>query len=101
MKNRADELMEPKTVEEKMDVIIMHLERMDRRDRMRMWGSYVHTMLTLIPMLFFLWSTWYLYAHFEDIMGMVMRQTAQSAAQSTGASYDEVMKQIRATFGGQ
>ena len=89
----------PKTVEGKLDVIILHLERMDRRDRARMWGSYVHSLLTLIPMLFFIWSTWYFYAHFDDIMGMMMQQTAQKAANATGQGYDDVLKQIREAFG--
>ncbi len=90
---------ETQTIEEKMDVIILHLERMDRRDRMRMWGGYFHSALTIIPMIFFIWSTWYLYTHFDDIMGAMMQQAAGRAAESTGQSYDDVMKQIREAFG--
>ena len=96
---KSTELEAATTPEEKLDLIAYYLERMDRRDRMRMWGSAVHSLLALVPMLFFAWSTWYLYAHFDDIMGMMMRQTAQKAATSTGQSYDDVMKQIRETFG--
>lgn len=88
-----------KTPEEKLDLIATYLERMDHRDKWRMWGSYIHSMFTIIPMLFFIWSTWYLYAHFDDIMGLMMQQTAQKAAQTTGQSYDEVMVQIRQAFG--
>ena len=83
-----------------MDVIILHLARMDRRDRMRLWGGYVHSLLTIIPMVFFIWSTWYLYAHFDEIMGTMMQQAAGRAADSTGQSYDEVLRQIREAFGG-
>jgi hypothetical protein len=90
---------EAKTPEQKLDLIAYYLERMDRRDRMRMWGSYVHSMLTIIPMLFFLWSTWYLYAHFNDIFGMMMRQTARGAAQTTGEKYEDVLKRIQDSFG--
>ena len=92
--------IEAQTVEEKLDVIILHLARMDRRDRMRLWGGYLHSLLTLIPMIFFIWSTWYLYAHFDDIMGAMMRQSAQNAAQASGQSYEEILKQIREAFGG-
>ncbi len=90
---------EPKTAEEKLDVMIWHLERMDRRDKMRMWGSFFHSLMTIIPMIFFVWSTWYLYAHFNEIMGMMMQQSAKSAAAATGSSYDDVLKQIREAFG--
>lgn len=87
------------TPEQKLDLIATYLERMDRRDRMRLWGGYVHSLLTLIPMLFFIWSTWYLYTHFDDIMGNVMRQSAQSAAAASGQSYENVLKQIQEAFG--
>lgn len=87
------------TPEQKLDLIATYLERIDRRDKWRLWGSYVHSLFTLVPMLFFIWSTWYLYAHFDDIMGMMMQQTAQRAAVTTGQGYDDVMEQIREAFG--
>ncbi len=90
---------ETQSVEEKMDTIIMHLERIDRRDRMRMWGGIFHTLLTIVPLLFFAWSTWYLYAHFDEIMGQMMQQSAKSAAAATGQGYEEVLQQIREAFG--
>lgn len=89
----------PQTVEEKLDVIIMHLDRIDRRDRMRMWGGYLHSVFTLIPLIFFIWSTWYIYAHFNDIMGAMMQQAARSAAESTGQGYEDFLKQLQETFG--
>ncbi len=96
---KSPELETAVTAEQKLDLMVMHLERIDRRDKYRMWGSYVHSLFTLIPMLFFIWSTWYLYAHFDEIMGMMMQQTAQRAATTTGQSYDDVMKQVREAFG--
>lgn len=89
----------PTTTEEKLDVMIWHLERMDRRDRMRMWGGFLHSLLTIVPIVFFAWSTWYLYAHFDEIMGNMMRQSAENAARATGQSYEDVLKQIQDAFG--
>lgn len=99
MFHRKDPAAGPKTVEEKLDVMIMHLERMDRRDKMRMWGSFFHSIMTIIPMVFFVWSTWYLYAHFNEIMGAMMQQSARSAAAATGQSYEDVLQQLKDTFG--
>ena len=73
----------PQSMEEKMDVVIAHLENLDRRDRLRMMGGVLHAILTLLPLVFFVWSTWYLYAHFDEIMSQMMRQSAQSAANGT------------------
>jgi len=99
MHKKSAELEAATTPEEKLDLIAMYLERIDRRDRLRLWGSYVHSLFALIPMLFFIWSTWYLYAHFDDIMSTMMRQAGTNAAASTGQSYEDVMKQIREAFG--
>lgn len=99
MFHRKNPPPEPKTVEEKLDVMIMHLERMDRRDKMRMWGSFFHSLMTIIPMLFFVWSTWYLYAHFDDIMGTMLEQSAKSAAAATGQGYEDILEQLKNTFG--
>ena len=76
MHKKSAALEAAKTAEEKLDLIAYYLERMDRRDRARVWGGYLHTLLTIVPMVFFVWSTWYLYAHFEDIMGAMMRSLA-------------------------
>lgn len=96
---KSPELEAATTPEQKLDLMVMHLERMDRRDKWRLWGGYIHSLFTLVPMIFFIWSTWYLYAHFDEIMGSMMRQAGANAAVSTGQSYEDVMKQIREAFG--
>ncbi len=56
------------SVEEKLDVIIKYLHRMDRRDRIRMsWGT-IHGFLTIIPLVLTLFSLWYFYAHSQDLI---------------------------------
>lgn len=89
----------PRTVEEKMDVIILHLERLDRRDRIRMWGGVVHSMLAIIPLLLFVWSSWYFYAHADELMEVLMQQAGQSAAASTEQGYENLMDQFRGYIG--
>ncbi len=86
-------------IEAKMDTIILHLERIDRRDRLRMWGGVLHSLLTIVPIVFFAWSTWYLYAHFDEIMGAMMEQSAKSAAAATGQGYEDILRQLKTTFG--
>lgn len=91
----------PTPIEEKLDVIIHHLERLDRRDRIRMWGGFVHSLLAIVPLLFFLWSAWYLYEHGDELMKKIAAQAAQNAAEYSGQSYDDAVKQIQNFFGAQ
>ncbi len=98
---KSAELEAATTPEEKLDLIATYLERMDHRDKMRMWGGVAHSLLTIVPMLFFIWSTWYLYAHFDEIIGSIMEQSAKSAAAATGQGYDEIMQKLREALGKQ
>jgi hypothetical protein len=99
MKHKSIDLESAKTPEEKLDLIAYYLERIDRRDKWRMWGSTFHSLLTIAPMLFFLWSSWYIYANFDDIVGTIMRQSVQNAATTTGQNYDDLLLKVREAFG--
>lgn len=57
------------SVEEKLDVIIKYLHRIDKRDRIRMWSGTIHSLLMFIPVILTLLSLWYFYAHMGEIIG--------------------------------
>ncbi len=87
----------PETIEAKLDKIILHLEKIDKRDRLRMIGSFFRFLITLIPILLLLGSGWYFIQHSAEIMKMIADQAASSAAsytkeQSSGM-FDQLMKQ--------
>ena len=87
----------PETVEAKLDQIVFHLERMDKRDRLRTLGGFIRGMISIIPIAFLLWSAWYFANHGADFMRMISDQAAKSAAaytknQSNGL-LDQLMKQ--------
>jgi hypothetical protein len=51
------------TVDEKLDQVLEHLARMDRRDHWRTIGGLIRATLMLIPTIVFLWSLWYFYMY--------------------------------------
>lgn len=71
------------TVEEKLDAIVTHLDRMDRRDRLRTWGGFFRAMLGFIPLVIFIVSTWYLYNHSDEILKKITEQAAEQALKMT------------------
>lgn len=71
------------TTDEKLDVIVEHLGRMDRRDRLRTWGGFIRAMLGFIPLLIFVASAWYFYNHSEDILKKITEQAAEQALKMT------------------
>jgi hypothetical protein len=75
--------------------ILESLERMDRRDRLRTWGGFVRTLLSIIPMVIFLLSTWYLYQNMDEILTKVTKQAAQSAAEYSKNSSKEFLDSIK------
>lgn len=73
----------PKTVETQLDEILMHLRKMDKRDRIRTWGGFVRSLIALVPLVLVLWSGWYFAQHWDEIMKKVADTAASSAAEYT------------------
>ena len=96
-----DKASRPETVEEKLDVIIQHLHRLDRRDRIRTYGAMLHSVLAIIPMIFFVWSAWYVYAHGDELLAKIASQAASQAASYSTGSMDALYKQFQDYLPGQ
>lgn len=82
-------------VSEKLDVVIMYLQKMDKRDRIRTWGGFARGMISLIPMLFFIWSIWYFAAHGDEIIKKITDESAKAATRYTQDQSGELMKQLQ------
>ena len=85
----------PKNTGNKLDEILFYLKRIDHRDRIRMWGSYVHSFLGFIPLAITIWFLWYLYAHGGNLMNQIIERAAQQAAAITGQSQGTIIKQLQ------
>ncbi|MSR67796.1 hypothetical protein EXS65_03165 [Candidatus Peribacteria bacterium] len=89
----------PQTLEQKLDRIVLHLERLDKRDKMRTIGGGIRFFVNLIPLALFLGGGWYFINHTEEFMKMIADQAASSAAEYTknqtkGGIFDQLMKQV-------
>ncbi len=73
----------PTSTDAKLDEILVHLRNMDSRDRRRMIGSTIKSIITLIPLILVLWSTWYFTFHWKEIMQEMTKMAASSAANYT------------------
>lgn len=87
------------TTNDRLDVIISHLERMDRRDRLRTVGGFLRSLLTLIPLVLFLGSAWYVYTHSTEIIARITAEAAKQAAGVAGGQGEEWQKTIEQYMG--
>ena len=85
----------PKTTEQKLDVIVEHLENMDRRDRLRTWGAFFRSLISMIPIVLLLWSVWYTYQHGAELLEMISKEAAKQAAEATKQSAGDLQEQLR------
>jgi len=74
----------PDPIQARLDVIIEHIERMDKRDRARTIGGFIRSLIGLIPMVLTIYGLWYLYAHGDEFMEKVSQQAAKAAAEVAG-----------------
>ena len=63
-----------KSTEELLELVLVHMQNMDRRDYWRTIGGFFKGVLTLIPMVLFLVSTWYIYAYRDTILQQITSQ---------------------------
>ncbi len=83
------------TMEEKVDKIVHHLERMDKRDRLRTIGGFIKGVLGFIPLLVMLGSLWYVYNHGAELMKEIASEAAKQAASYTQQGSSDIMKQFQ------
>jgi hypothetical protein len=68
------------STDEKLDQILLCLQRMDARDRWRQIGGFIRGVLTLVPIFIFLVSAWYFYQHGPEVLKQLTDMTVKSAA---------------------
>jgi len=101
----------PKKLEDKVDLIIRHLQRMDRRDRLRTWGGFFRSLIGFIPIIIFVFAAWYMYMYGDQLLEKIAQQAAKQAAeitqqnaevllQKTQGDSADLMKQLQGLFGG-
>tara|TARA_Y100000310_G_C20498096_1_gene722554 strand:+ start:338 stop:646 length:309 start_codon:yes stop_codon:yes gene_type:complete len=87
--------------DDKLDIIIENLRRMDKRDRLRTIGGFFKGIISMIPIIIMLVSIWYVYAHGDKLLQKITQQAAQEAANITGDSAGKLMEQINLNFPGE
>lgn len=83
------------SVEEKLDVIITYLHRIDKRDRIRMWSGTLHSLLTLVPLILTLMSLWYFYTHSSDILKGMMGFGGSGTTQNQQSIMDQIQNYLK------
>ncbi|MFA6522840.1 MAG: hypothetical protein WCS85_00510 [Candidatus Peribacteraceae bacterium] len=85
----------PTDPEDKLDAILQHLRNLDRRDRLRTWGAFFRGLLSLIPIIIFLYGAWYITKHGDELLAKMAAEAAKQTAQyATGGSQD-ILKQMQ------
>lgn len=68
------------TTDDKLDLIVTYLHQMNRRDKLRTVGAFIHGIITVIPIIIFVFSAWYFYAHGTEVLKTLTDMSVKSAA---------------------
>ena len=82
----------PPSTDQKLDRIVDILELMNKRDKMRTWGGFVRNILHFIPLIILIWSVWFTYAHWDEMLLEISRSAAEQSAammQRTGSGWSQ------------
>jgi hypothetical protein len=83
------------TVEDQLARIVTHLERMDRRDKLRTWGGFTRGVLGLLPLAIFFWSIWYVTTHMDEIIRTVSEEAALAASKYTQSYSEDIIDKFQ------
>jgi len=83
------------SVEEKLDVIITYLHRIDRRDKIRMSWTTIHSLLTIIPLILTILSLWYFYMHSADLLKGMMGLGGGGGSQNQQSIMDQIQNYLK------
>lgn len=81
-------------IEEKVERILTILNQINRRDRWRTVGGFFRSVISMIPLLLFLGSLWYLYAYGDVLLERLTYEAVKQAAALTGQNLDSILKQL-------
>lgn len=66
-----------KSTEELLEMILYYIQRMEKRDKWRTVGGTVRSIISLIPIIILVVSTWYLYAHGEEMIKLITKSMTE------------------------
>ncbi len=101
LNERMPKLSTPTAPESQLTEILELLRRMDKRDRLRTWGGFVRGILHLIPLILIIWSTWYAYANWDELLKEVSKAAAESSAavmQNQGSGFSKQLQEQMQKF---
>ena len=81
--------------EDKLDIIIQHLENIDKRDRLRMRAGFIRGVFGLIPTIAFIAFAVYFYQHGDEVMAKIAKTAAEQALEATKAGTDGIIQQLQ------
>jgi len=85
----------PPTVEEYLEEIVYRLERLDKRDKMRTYGSVFKSAIMVIPTVVLLLSLWYVYERGDDLLQQIIDRTMSAAASQTQSQSQDFIRQLQ------
>ena len=84
-----------RTSDENLALIVHHLERLDKRDRLRTYGAFIHGILSFIPLLILLSTLWYVYNNGAELLQQVTTEAAKQAATYSAEKGSDWMNQLQ------
>ncbi len=71
-------------IEERLDKILAHMEKTERRERLRTVGGYIRTTIAILPIIVFLLTAWYAYSNAGELLQKITTEAARQTVNMIG-----------------
>ena len=78
-----------KSTEELLEMILYHMQRIDKRDKWRAIGGFIRSLISLIPIALLVVSTWYFVKHSDEVIKNITKTMTE---QMTSAALQQMQR---------
>ncbi len=67
-------------IQDRLDMVLLYLHQLDRRDKWRTRGGFLKGLVSIIPVLIAVWAAWYFYTYGDILMKKLTTEVVRQSA---------------------
>ena len=84
-----------KDITDRLEQIELQIRHLDSRDRMRMIGGTIRSLINVGFLIFAIWTSWYLLTNMDEIIRTMATEAAKQSQQMMKGGSEDLLKQMQ------
>lgn len=84
----------PDAIQDRLDMILLYLHKMDKRDKWRTRGAFIKSLISLLPIIITVWAAWYFYMYGDILMKKLTTEVVRQSAEYSKSTINDRMQEL-------